>query len=399
MATKKSALLIIFLTIFIDLLGFGIIIPIIPFYLEGFLGDADFIGRNMAAMITLYSLMQFLFAPFWGRLSDRIGRRPIIMISLIGTAVTHVWFALSTELWMLYASRIFTGIFAATIPTANAYISDVTTPENRAKGMGLVGAAFGLGFILGPAMGGILSHLGGYRLPLLVAGSLSLAAFVLSVFMLPESRGKEAQSNYERFKINFIFNALRHPRLGLLFAIFFIVTMSFSNFETIFALYAEERFQFDALQVGYVFAFVGVCSALMQGVFIGRLNQRFGEKNLIASATLLLATVFIVMPFLVNIPVFVGAAGIMAISLGMHNPSVLALVSKNASDNESGAILGINHSFSALGRILGPLWAGFFFDKVSPEFPLISAGLLIAVAFAMSLLLRKKENLVEKVNR
>lgn len=395
---SKSQFLIIFLTIFIDLLGFGLIIPVIPFYLEDMVSDISQIGKIIATMITAYSLMQFIFAPIWGRLSDRIGRRPIILFSLAGTALTHLGFALSTEVWMLYATRILTGIFAATISTATAYISDVTDEENRAKGMGLVGAAFGLGFILGPATGGILSNFGGYRIPLFGASILSTVAFLFAYFRLTESLEVKSSGkrDYRRYKLKHIFLALRNPRIGLLYTIFFLVTLSFSNLETIFALFAERRFGFDALETGYVFAFIGACSALMQGVFIGRLSKRFGEKKLITAATFFLAMAFILMGTFEYLLPFLLFTAIMALSLGMHNPSVLSLVSKNAGEGESGSVLGINQSFSALGRVLGPLWAGFFFDYIGPEFPLISAGMLIFVAFLMSFGLYRNKLLKEK---
>ncbi|MCB0281687.1 MAG: MFS transporter [Calditrichae bacterium] len=397
---NKSQFLIIFLVIFIDLLGFGLIIPIIPFYLEDMVTDVAQIGKIIATMITAYSLMQFIFAPIWGRISDRIGRRPVILFSLAGTAVTHLAFALSTEVWMLYASRILTGILAATISTATAYISDVTDEESRTKGMGLVGAAFGLGFILGPATGGILSHFGGYRIPLFGASILSTAAFIFAYFRLKESLDFKTvkQGDYRRYNLKTIFQALTNPRLGLLYTIFFLVTLSFANMETIFALFTERRFGFDSLETGYAFAFIGGCSALMQGVFIGRLSKRFGEKKLITIATLFLAISFILIGTFEYLIPFLLFTGIMAMSLGMHNPSVLSLVSKNARKGESGSVLGLNQSFSALGRVLGPLWAGFFFDYIGPEFPLISAGILIFIAFLLSFGLYRNKELQEKTS-
>ena len=390
---QKPQFIIIFLTIFIDLLGFGLIIPIVPFYIEGFTNDIAQIGRILATMITAYSLMQFIFAPIWGRISDRIGRRPIILMSLAGTAITHLIFALSTELWMLYVSRILTGIFAATISTAAAYISDITDESNRTKGMGLVGAAFGLGFILGPATGGILSAAGGYRVPLFGAAILSFLALIFAYFKLPESVDKSAYipGDYRRYDIKQIFSALLNPNLGLLFSIFFMVTLSFANLETIFALFMEIRFSFDALHTGYVFGFIGICSALMQGVFIGRLSKRFGEKRLITLSTLMISSSFILLAILPELFPFILATGILALGIGMHNPSVLSLVSKKAKAGERGSVLGINQSFSALGRVLGPLWAGFFFDYIGPGFPLISAGILVFFAFLLSFRLHKKK--------
>ncbi len=398
MKNNKHQLLIIFLTIFIDLLGFGLIIPIVPFYLEDFVANPLMIGKTIATMITVYSLMQFIFAPIWGRLSDRIGRRPVLLFSLAGTGITHFIFATADSLWLLFAARILTGIFAATVPTAMAYISDITSTENRAKGMGMVGAAFGLGFIIGPAMGGLLSHFGGYQVPLFAAGALSFFAFIFAYFKLPETVDKQrpVEGDYRRFNLINLVNAVRHPNIGLLFIIFFTVTMSFANLETIFALYTERIFRYDAVENGYIFAFIGVISATVQGVLIGPLAKRFGEKKLITAATLILGTAFILLPIPDQLPGFLLVVGMIALGIGLHNPSVIALISKNADQHEQGGILGLNQSFSSLGRVLGPLWAGFFFDAYGPAFPFITSGILILIAALLSLGLYNRDLLQSK---
>ncbi|MHB2148239.1 MFS transporter [Calditrichota bacterium LG25] len=382
----KKELTIIFLVIFIDLLGFGIIIPIIPYYLEEFVTQPDQIGKVIASMITVYSLMQFIFSPIWGRLSDRIGRRPILLMSLAGSAITHVIFALGGNLTVLFVARILTGIFAATVPTAMAYISDITPPEDRAKGMGIVGAAFGLGFILGPALGGIVSGFAGHRVPLLMAAGFSMTAFTFAYLKLKETVDTKnpVVRDYQRFNLKNLYRALHHPNLGILFLIFFIVSTSFANFETIFALYLERAFGYKAHHAGYFFAMIGVISATTQGLFIGRLAKRFGEKRLITTATLILGVAFILFPFVHVLAFFLIIVAAIAFSFGMHNPSVTALISKNAARTEQGGILGINQSFSSLGRVIGPLWAGYFFDKFGPEIPFVSAGLFILLAMALS---------------
>lgn len=396
MQPDKKQLTTIFLVIFIDLLGFGLIIPIVPFYLDKFVGDPNQIGKTFAAMITGYSLMQFIFNPIWGRLSDRIGRRPILLFSLGGTAVTHLFFALSQRLELLFLARILTGMFAATVPTAMAYISDVTSEENRAKGMGLVGAAFGLGFILGPAAGGILSDIGGITLPLYGASLLSLCAFAFAFFTLKESLdfNNKSEGDYRRFNLANLYRALRHPQIGLLFLIFFIVTTSFANLETLFALYVEKLFSFSSKQTGYFFALIGIVSAVTQGVFIGKLAKRYGEKRLVTAGTLLLGIAFILFVLPKTVFTFIPVVIMIAFGLGLHNPSLAALVSKNADRSEQGGILGINQSFSALGRIAGPLWAGYFYDRFGPQVPFVSAGFLILLACLLSLRLYGK-NLVQ----
>ena len=364
-----------------------------PFYIQDFLADPGKIGRVVALMITAFSLMQFVFNPIWGRLSDRFGRRPILLIALFGTAVSHVLFALSGSLEMLFATRILTGLFSATVPTAMAYISDVTSSEERAKGMGLVGAAFGLGFILGPAFGGILSGWGGIRLPLFGAGMLSLAALAFAFFSLSETVDTKnpVRRDYDRFNLLNLLRALRHPKLGVLFLIFFTVSLAFSNLETVFALYLERVFDYSTTQAGYFFAMIGFISAFTQGVLIGKLAKRFGETRLITVATLILGLSFIMLPLTNRVVFFTMAVAFIALSLGLHNPSVTSLISKNAQREEQGSILGINQSFSSLGRVLGPFWAGFFFDRFGPGIPFITAGILVLIASLLSLKLNKKE--------
>lgn len=393
MQANKKQLLTIFLIIFIDLLGFGLIIPIVPFYLQEFIDDPNKIGQTIALLITAAAAMQFIFNPIWGRLSDRIGRRPILLMSVAGMAISHAFFAVAPTLPLLFLSRIMSGIFAATVPTAMAYISDVTSEEDRAKGMGLVGAAFGLGFILGPAAGGILSDIGGFKLPLFGASALSLVALVLAFFTLKETvdTSNPKKRDYRRFNLANLLRAFRHPTLGILFLIFFIVNLAFSNLETVFALYIDHVFNYTTKEAGYFFAMIGVISATVQGVFIGRFSKKFGEKKLIISSLLILGLSFIFLPMFKVVLLFALFMAFIAFSLGLHNPSVTSLISKNATRDEQGGVLGINQSFSALGRILGPLWAGFFFDHFGVGIPFITAGVLILFAFFISLNLIRRD--------
>lgn len=378
MNKKNLPLLIIFLTIFIDLLGFGLVIPILPFYAEHFGASAFQVGLLSMS----YSLMQFIFAPIWGRISDRVGRRPVLLLCLIGTAVGHLVFSFSDSLIMLFVSRSLTGIAAASIPVAMAYISDVTTEENRAKGMGLVGAAFGLGFIFGPAIGGILSQYG-FPVPIYFASLLSAVASVLAYFKLPESFNPSEIKNVDEQKFNLknLKKALVNPAIGLLFIIFFLITLSFANLETVFALFTERKFGYDATINGYIFTLVGVISALTQGVLIGPLVKKFGEKKLITSSVFLLGTGFLLFPLANNIYTFLPVVALIAFSIGVHNPSVITLISKNTPKEKQGGILGLNQSLGSLARVMGPVWGGFFFDTISIGFPFFSAGILIFLIF------------------
>src|SRR5688572_20555634 len=231
-----SPLVIIFVTVFIDLLGFGIIIPLLPFYAESFGASAFMIGL----LATSFSLMQFLFSPIWGRWSDRIGRKPIILVGLMGSCLSYLGLALASSLTFLFLARIVGGIAGANIPTAQAYIADVTTPQNRAKGMGMVGAAFGLGFIFGPAIGGVLTRFGP-QTPMWFASALCLANFIAAWFLLPESRPADATSKnlgrMEAFR-----HAAKNPTLLILLSLFFLVTLAFSGFESTFAIFSEAKF-------------------------------------------------------------------------------------------------------------------------------------------------------------
>ncbi len=406
MQSNKKQLLTIFLIIFIDLLGFGLIIPIVPFYLQDFIDDPRRIGETIALLITAAAAMQFIFNPIWGRLSDRTGRRPILLLSMAGMAISHLFFALAPNVPLLFLSRIMTGMFAATVPTAMAYISDVTSEEERAKGMGLVGAAFGLGFILGPAAGGLLADVGGFRLPLFGASALSLVALILAFFTLHETvdTSNPAQRDYRRFNVANLLRAFKHPTLGILFLIFFIVNLAFSNLETVFALYIDKVFNYTTKEAGYFFAMIGVISATVQGVFIGRFSKKFGEKRLITGSLLILGVSFILLPLWNVVALFTIFMAFIAFSLGLHNPSVTSLISKNATKDEQGGVLGINQSFSSLGRIIGPLWAGFFFDRFGEGIPFITAGVLILGAFVISLsllrrdLMQSSDNVAESPN-
>ena len=373
-----SPLVIIFVTVFIDLLGFGIIIPLLPFYAESFGASALTVGL----LGTSYSLMQFLFSPLWGRWSDRIGRRPIILIGLIGSCLSYSVLALSTSLALIFAARILGGIAGANIPTAQAYIADVTTPENRAKGMGLVGAAFGLGFIFGPAIGGTLSHFG-TSVPMWCAAALCLGNFTAAWFLLPESRhatdAPHGPGRLEAFR-----RAMLRPKLPLLLALYFVVTAAFASFEATFALYSERRFGFTAATIGYVFAFVGAVLALVQGVIVGRVVKRLGEARLIPIAIAGIATGIGLVAVAGSVPMLLMACGVMALGMGFNNPSLSSMVSRLSDPNDQGGILGLASSLASLGRVVGPAWGGYLYDEFGMTVPYVSASAVLFMAMAVS---------------
>ena len=373
-----SPLVIVFVTVFIDLLGFGIIIPLLPFYAESFGASAFTIGL----LGTSFSLMQFLFSPVWGRWSDSIGRKPIILIGLFGSGLSYVTLALAGSLTLLFVARIIGGIAGANIPTAQAYIADITTPENRARGMGLLGAAFGLGFIFGPAIGGLLSRISP-ETPMWCAAVLCFANFAAAWFFLPESRVANAATKtlgrMEAFR-----HAMNKPTLLLILALYFIVTMAFSAFEATFALFSEARFGYTAASIGFLFAFIGVILALIQGVLVGRVVKRIGERTLIPLAICLIAISIGMLPFVWNVPTLLVALGLLAVGMGFNSPSLSSMVSQLSDADDQGGTLGLASSLASLGRVVGPAWGGYFYDAYGMTTPYLSAAALMFFAVVVS---------------
>src|SRR2546426_4425616 len=294
---KRSPLLVIFVTVFIDLIGFGIVIPVLPYYAEGSRFGAT--PREVGLLFASYSVMQLIFSPVLGRLSDKHGRRPILLISLLGTCLGFVILGFATTLWMLFLGRIIDGISGGNISTAQAYIADVTTKEDRAKGMGLVGAAFGLGFVFGPAIGGILSHWG-IGVPFFFAAGLAFANAVLLYFTLPETVTPDHPARVSAAggrDWHEVMKSLKQPKLGFVLTIYFLFIVAFSIMTTTFSLFTMFRFGYDASHTGYLFAYVGIIGAMIQGGLIGRLVKRFGELPLVVVGALFFAASLFAVPF------------------------------------------------------------------------------------------------------
>jgi MFS transporter, DHA1 family, tetracycline resistance protein len=368
-----SPLVVIFVTVFIDLLGFGIIIPLLPFYAESFGASALTIGL----LGTSFSLMQFLFSPIWGRWSDRIGRKPIILVGLLGSCLSYLALALAASLPIVFLARIIGGIAGANIPTAQAYIADVTTPENRAKGMGMVGAAFGLGFIFGPAIGGLLSTFSP-QTPMWFASALCLANFIAAWLLLPESRVPN-QSTKALGRMDAFRHALTKPTLVILLALYFLVTMAFSWFEATFALFSEATFGYTASTLGFVFTFIGIVLSIVQGVLVGRVVKRIGERRLIPIAIFAIAVGIGLLPFAWNVATLLAALGVLAVGMGFNSPACSSMASRLSSADDQGGILGLASSIASLGRVVGPAIGGFLYDVYGSRTPYVSAALLMAI--------------------
>jgi len=375
-----SPLIIVFVTVFIDLLGFGIIIPLLPFYAETFGATAFTVGL----LATSFSLMQFIFAPIWGRLSDRVGRRPIILLGLLGSCLSYFAFGMASTLPLLFAARIFAGIAGANIPTAQAVVADLTTPENRAKGMGMVGAAFGLGFIFGPAIGGFLSRYG-YSVPAFFASGLSLVNFVAAWFLLPETLKPEHRAIERVGRIDALRSALARPHLPLLLVIGFLVVAAFSAFESTFALFAERSYGFHASSIGYVFAFVGIVLVIVQGFLVGKVVKKIGEHHIVPASLAIVAIGLLMIPATRSVAALLVANGVMAVGMGFNNPSLMSLVSRYSAAEDQGGVMGLTQSLNSLARIVGPLWGGFAFDHLGIGMPYITSAAVMGIAAALSI--------------
>ncbi len=411
---RKPSVLVIFLTVFIDLIGFGIIVPLIPSFSEHLGARGIVIGVIFAS----FSAMQFIFSPIWGRLSDRHGRRPILLISTAGAALSYVLFARSTglenhnaALWLMVASRLFAGVCGGNITVAQAYIADITPPAERSKKMGLIGMAFGLGFILGPFIGGISLHHWGDTGPGWVAAGLCAANFLLALFILTESHRPDSVQAAPRPHLDQWLHTLAQPKVGLLVVVFFLATFCFSCFESTLPLLVGANFHLDfksdatsASTIAYLFVYCGLIGALVQGGAIGRLVKRLGEPKLIALSLVLTAASFVWLPFLkgaspLSCRVLLQPKGLpwvwlllalalLSVGTSLTRPPLFGLLSNLTPAQEQGATIGVAQGAGSLARILGPVFATALL-AYSPPLPyLICAAVLLATTVWLTQRLR-----------
>jgi MFS transporter, DHA1 family, multidrug resistance protein len=394
MKEEKGNLVILFFTMVVVMLGFGMIIPILPFYIET-MGAG---GTALGALMATYGIMQFIFAPIWGQLSDRVGRKKILLVGVLGNALAQLLFGLSTQLWMLFAARTLAGLLSsATLPTAMAYISDTTSRENRGGGMGAIGASMGVGMVLGPGIGGWLATKS-LSTPFFLAAALSILALILILLFLPESIGTEERSkDMSKLKgpqLKVLIKALLGPA-GFLFLMAFILTFGLTNFEAIFGLYSATKHQYGPQTVGWIFAVIGVTSALVQGGLTGPLTKRWGEALVIRISLITSAAGFISMTMANNMVEVLVTVCFFVIGNAMLTPATSSLISKRTNLGQ-GATMGINNSFMSLGRIIGPLWAGLLFD-INLNLPYLSGATVMIIGFLLAMIWLSREPEIVKI--
>lgn len=385
---KNRKIFVIFLVVFIDLLGFGIIIPLLPTFSQNVLHMSE---TTIGLAAGIFSLMQFIFSPLWGRLSDIYGRKPIIVFSLSGNVLSYIALGLVfsgvfKSVAVLFIARAMAGFFSANIGAAMAYISDITDKKDRSKGMGIIGASFGLGFVFGPFLGGVLAQRFSYGIPVFLSAFLSFVSLILAIIILKESLPEELRkkSKFVSFKIgagiNKMKEALQHPNVGFLIILFFIITFSVANIYSTFQLYAESDagFKFNIEEISYVFAYMGIIGALVQGWAIRPLVKIFDERKLLIWGNIIMAIGLGTIPFSHHsVPLMLVSLLLLGVGNGLNQPMTLSLVSKFTDPDEQGGILGINQSLSSLARFFGPAWGGLVYERIGFAAPFLTGGIFM----------------------
>ena len=379
---SRNAILMVALVVLVDITGFGLILPLLPFWAER-LGANPF---EVGLILTVYAAAQFLFTPVLGALSDRIGRRPVILVSLLIEAAGFALTALAGTLPFLLVARFIGGLGASNIGSAQAVVADVTAPKDRARGMGMVGAAIGLGFVVGPALGGVLAGLGP-TVPFWAALVVALLNALLVLFLLPETRGKRpaAVRGAQRFTLFAGWRrAIHTPAIARLILINLLFTLAFAGMETVVPLFTQREFGWLATQNGYLFTYVGVIIVVMQGGMVGQLVKRFGERGLQIAGLGLLAIGLGLLPFSGTLALLLIALALISIGDGAVTPTNNALLSLATPPEAQGETLGLSQGMGSLGRMIGPLIAGALFG-VSIGSPFVVGAGLAVVALLVAL--------------
>lgn len=388
MDSNRRNLVILFFTLVVVMMGFGMVIPIMPFYIDS-MGAS---GRDLGLLMATFGLMQFIFAPVWGSLSDRFGRKIFLVIGVVGNGVAMLFFGLSTQLWMLFASRALSGILSsATLPTAMAYIGDSTSEDDRGGGMGVVGAAMGMGMVIGPGIGGWLAGTS-LSMPFFFAAGLSAVALIFILLALPESLPQEkrvaSSGGIQGPQFRQMWSALFSP-IGILLLMAFILSFGLTNFESVFGLFSLERHGYGPQRVGTILTVIGTASALMQGVLTGPLTKRWGDVLLLRLSLIGSAIGFLLMLLANNYATVLITVSVFVLSNSLLRPVVSSLTSKRYTEGQ-GIAMGLNNAFMSLGRIAGPIWAGSLFD-VNFNYPYISGSAVMLIGFFISLVWLSKE--------
>lgn len=379
METRRLSIVIA--VAFIDLLGFGIVIPLIPYYAETFGASPLMVGLVIAS----YAAAQFIGAPIIGRFSDRYGRRPALLITILGNAIGFIVFGFASSVWMLFAGRILSGITGGNVSVVQAYVADVTDVKNRARGLGLIGAAFGVGFIIGPALGGTLSAFG-YNVPVLLAAGLGLLNFIAALAFLPESLSAERRAELMAnanprmgFSLGALVDALKHPHVGPLLNARFFYSLAFNLFQGIFPLYAQIAFGLSALQTGYVFTYIGVLLVIVQGVLVGRMTARWSEYRLILAMTILTAFGMFGWGLAPNLPFLLVVFIPLSLAVGSFNTIINSALSKVVPIEEIGGTLGLSASLDSFTRIFSPAMGGWLIEVLGTWSPGLLGGIILVL--------------------
>ena len=406
-AAQKRSLVIIWITIFIDLMGITLIIP----YINDLVADLGGDERQVGFLLASYALMQLLFAPVWGRISDRIGRRPVIIIGLATSAVAFTIFGLADELWLLFASRALAGMANANISTAQAYVADITPPEQRAGRMGIVMAAFNLGFIIGFPIGGFMATAFGNKAPALFAAGMSALNCLAALVILPESLPKakraaraDAQTRggmLEAMTASFrnLAQFWRRPAISRLLTVLLLYTAAFSTLHVVFVEYGRDILKISPLERGFVFMFIGIVGAIVQLIFIKPLVRRWGEDRVIELGLASMAIGLASIPYLPTYTLMFLGSFFISAGNSLVMPVVSAVISQRSADDEQGVAMGVTQSLSALGRIIGPPYGGLSYALLGFRFPFVSAALLALVSLGLFMARQKPGPATEAMER
>ncbi|WP_395442933.1 MFS transporter [Caulobacter sp. UC70_42] len=390
-ANSPRALAVLLLVVFINLVGFGVVIPLLPFYAKA-MNAAPW---QVTTMFAAYSLGQFFGEPFWGRMSDRIGRRPVLIVTIVANAIAYLALAFAPNIWIAMAIRLVGGFGSGNISTIQGYMADVTPPEKRAGRMGLLGSAFGAGFVIGPSLGGLLAHPSagrlGFQIPLFVAAGMAALATVGVLLFVAESRAPSAPGVKQPGRREALSAASAHPILSRVLLVTLVSTGAFAGMESIFGLWANARFDWGPREVGLCFAVIGVIASLGQGLLTGRLARRFGEGRVLTTGLVIICASLFVSPFVTHPGLAIVAVGCTAFGQSLVFPCVAALISRASPPDRQGQMLGLNMAAGSLARIGGPLLAGPLFGLATGGPYWFGAALTVpAIFFAMTIVHRAK---------